>query len=262
MHPKPEDVRRPWEENARWWDAYYQEGNAFQRTLIGPATENLLDIQAGEMILDIACGNGAFSRRMAVLGATVVGFDFSETFIECARERTVEHADRITYQVLDATDREALRGLGEARFDAAVCTMAIMDMADIAPLAEALPRLLSPGGCFVFSILHPCFNNNACRMSMEEESRDGQLVVTPAVKVVRYATPFASEGVGIRGQPVPQVYFHRPLGLLLRTFFRQGFVLDGFEELRFAPGSKGHSPMAWESFPEIPPALCMRLRLA
>ena len=262
MHPKSEDVRRPWEENARWWDAYYQEGNSFQRTLIGPTTERLLELKPGDVVLDIACGNGAFARRMAEIGAHVVGFDFSSTFIECARERTGERNDRIDYHVLDATDREALLGLGERRFDAAVCTMAIMDMAEIEPLAETLPKLLADRGRFVFSILHPCFNNNACRMTLEEEARDGRLVVTPAIKVVRYANPFASEGIGIRGQPVPQIYFHRPLGLLLRTFFREGFVLDGFEEPGFEPGAEAGAPMAWENFPEIPPALCVRLRLS
>jgi 2-polyprenyl-3-methyl-5-hydroxy-6-metoxy-1,4-benzoquinol methylase len=261
MKPTPEDVRRLWEENARWWDATYGEGNDFQQTLIGPATEDLLAIRSGETILDIACGNGAFSRRMARLGAAVVGFDFSAAFIGCARARTTEHADRIDYHVLDATDREALLGLGERRFDAAVCTMAIMDVSDIEPLAEILPRLLVPGGRFVFSVLHPCFANNACRMSLEEETRNGRLVVTPAVKVIRYATPFASEGIGIRGQPVPQIYFHRPLHVLLGTFFSHGFAVDGLEEPHFDAGAEGRLPTSWEAFPEIPPVLCVRMRV-
>jgi len=260
MKPTPEEVRQPWEDNARWWDEYFKEGNRFQRELIGPATEQLLDVMPGETILDIACGNGAFSRRLATLGATVRAFDFSETFIECARDRTVENEDRIRYSVLDATDRDGLLGLGEAAFDAAVCTMAIMDMNDIAPLAETLPRLLKPGGRFVFSILHPCFNNNACRMTLEEETKDGRLVVTPAVKVVRYATAFASLGIGIRGQPTSQYYFHRPLDELLNTFFRHGFAVDGFEEPCFQPEPDAPLRLSWDSFSETPPVLVVRLR--
>ncbi len=31
------------------------------------------------------------------------------------------------------------------------------------------------------------------------------------------------------GQPVPQLYFHRPLHSLLGTFLEEGFVMDGVE---------------------------------
>ena len=259
LDPADEAVRAVWETNAQWWDAYYKDGNDFHLRLIAPATEALLGLRAGETVLDVACGNGAFSRRMAQLGASVVAFDFSEPFIECARKRTLDDADRIEYHVLDATDRLGMLSLGERRFDAAVCTMAIMDMADIEPLAETLPRLLKEDGRFVLSILHPCFNQTGCRLTLEEEEKDGRLVVTPAVKVVRYVTPGASKGIGIRGQPVPQYYFHRPLHALLRPFFSQGFLLDGLEERAFEPTDEPPR-LTWNSFPEIPPVLVLRLR--
>ena len=254
-----DDVRGAWETNAEWWDAYYKEGNDFHLTLIAPPTERLLGIEPGETILDVACGNGAFTRRMAELGARVVAFDFSETFVECARKRTTDYTGRIEYRVLDATDREALRSLGEGRFDAAVCTMAIMDMEEIEPLAEALPQLLKPAGRFVFSILHPCFNNPSSRMSVEQEDRDGDLRTVRTVKVERYMTPFSARGIGIVGQPVPQTYFHRPLHVLFEPFFRNGFVLDGLEETAFADPSNARGPLSWDHYPEIPPVLVVRL---
>ena len=115
--PRDDRVRAAWETNAEWWDAYYKEGNDFHLKLIAPATEGLLAIQPEERVLDIACGNGCFSRRLATLGATVLAFDFSEAFVECAKARTTEHGDWIDYRVLDATDREALLDLGEDTFD-------------------------------------------------------------------------------------------------------------------------------------------------
>jgi len=260
MNSKPDDVRAAWETNAAWWDEYFKDGNNFHLTLVAPPTERLLGVRAGETILDIACGNGAFSRRMAQLGASVVGFDFSVSFIDCARARTVEYADRIDYHVIDATDCGAMLALGDGRFDAAVCTMAIMDMAEIEPLAEVLPRLLAPGGRFVFSILHPCFNNPSTRMCAEHEDRDGDLRTVRAVKIVRYLTPFSAQGIGIPGQPVPQTYFHRPLHLLIEPFLRNGFVLDGLEETAFTDPSNARAPLSWGHFPEIPPVLVVRLR--
>jgi len=258
--PGAGDVRAAWETNAEWWDAYYKEGNDFHLTLVAPATERLLDIEPGQTILDIACGNGAFSRRMAELGGRVVAFDFSEPFISCARARTVEHADRIEYHVIDATDQDRMVALGEGRFDAAVCTMALMDMERIEPLAVVIPRLLKPRGRFVFSIMHPCFNNPSSRMSAEQEDREGEIRTIRTVKAERYMTPFSAQGIGIVGQPVPQTYFHRPLHVLLAPFFGHGFVLDRIEEIAFTDPSKARGPLSWDHYPEIPPVLAMRLR--
>ncbi len=83
-----DDTRRIWDTNAHWWDNRIGDGNEFQTELIEPASERLLEIVAGDTILDIACGAGRFARRMAALGAQVVAFDSSEQFIARARERT------------------------------------------------------------------------------------------------------------------------------------------------------------------------------
>ena len=259
--PTADEVHAAWETNAAFWDGRFGEGNDFHLQLIAPETERLLAIESGERVLDVACGNGAFSRRMAALGARVVAFDFSAPFIELARKRTTKHPDRIDYYVIDATDCEAMLALGDGAFDAAVCTMGIMDMQEIAPLAEALPKLLTPGGRFVFSVMHPCFNNMGCRMSLEEEDREGEIHTIRSVKVERYLTPFAANGLGMIGQPIPQIYFHRPLGDLLRPFLASGFVLNGLEETAFDDPSGSPNPLSWDQFDEIPPVLIVRMRL-
>jgi SAM-dependent methyltransferase len=89
----------------------------------------LLKVQPGETVLDVACGNGVFSRRLAELGARVVAVDFSEKFVELARVRTEEagYGDAVEYLVADATDEERMLALGEERFDGAVCNMALED---------------------------------------------------------------------------------------------------------------------------------------
>ncbi len=261
MSDESNAVREAWEKNARWWSNRFGEGNDFHLNLIAPPVEKLLDIQAGESILDIACGNGAFSRRMADLGAHVVAFDFSAPFIECARERSRAYTGRIEYHVIDATQSEQMLDLGKGRFSSAVANMALMDMSDIEPLAECLPRLLLPGGRFVFSIMHPCFNNNAVRLSIEHEQRGAEFADIPSVRVTKYLTPFESEGIGIVGQPVPQTYYHRPLNDLLRPFLETGMVLTGLEETAFTNASAARGPLSWDHFHEIPPVLTVRLEV-
>jgi 2-polyprenyl-3-methyl-5-hydroxy-6-metoxy-1,4-benzoquinol methylase len=255
-----------WEKKAAFWDQMMGEGNAFQRVLIGPATERLLRVLPGETVLDVACGNGVFSRRLAELGARVVAVDFSETFVELARARTEEagYGDAVEYLVADATDEERMIALGEERFDAAVCNMALMDMPVIDPLMRALRRLLKPKGRFIFSVQHPAFNSNAIRLALEVEERESTLVETYSVKVTGYLHVPPGKGTGMPGEPVAHPYFHRPLSELFGACFRAGFAVDGLEEPSFAraeDGSRSASrSLSWEDFVGIPPVLVVRAR--
>jgi len=252
-----------WNQNAPFLDDHTGEGTAFQTVLLRPATERLLGIQEDELVLDVACGNGNFSRRMAELGARVLAFDFSPAFIERARLRTrdTRFSGRIEYQVIDASNREQLLGLGRERFDAAVCTMALMDMEAIEPLLNSLRELLKPGGRFVFSVLHPCFNSPGAHKVVEQEDREGQIVCHPAIRVESYVTPSAVLGQAVTGQPAPQYFFHRPLSLLFTHCFNAGFVLDGIEEPAFHGEITSSRPFAWSNFTDIPPVLVARMRL-
>jgi SAM-dependent methyltransferase len=257
-----EETRNIWNRNASFWDDRMGEGNDFVEILTWPATERLLALKPGERILDAACGNGLTSRRLAALGAEVVAFDFAAEMVARARARTLEPG-RIQYHVLDATDEVALLGLGIGQFDAALCAMALFDMAEINPLMRALARLLRPGGRFVFSVIHPCFNNPGTAQLAELVDRDGEALMTYSVKVSGYMTPSVARGAAIFGQPEPQLYFHRSLQDLLGAAFEAGFVLDGLEERAFpADHPPGRNPLAWSGkFSEIPPALVARVRL-
>lgn len=264
LHRANQETRAAWEANAAYWDQRIGEGNDFVETLIWPVTQRLLDLRPGQRVLDAACGNGLYARRAAVLGAEVVAFDFSANLIAAARAHTSEHKGRIDYRVLDATDEAALLALGEDTFDAAMCNMALFDIADIDPLLCALSHLLRPYGRFVFSVMHPCFNNAYTTHVAEMEDRDGEIVFTYGIKVVRYMTPGAARGAAIRGQPVPQLYFHRPLQVLLGSLFAAGFVLDALEERAFPPDHPpGSHPLTWgPTLSEIPPVLIARARKA
>ena len=252
-----------WDALAEWWDDKIGDGNNFQDYLIEPATERLLALKPGELVLDIACGAGRFTRRMANHGVRIVAIDHSEKFIRRAQERTTHNADRITYSVLNAANPEALMSLGEKRFDAAVCTMALMDMSSIEPLISTLPKLLKTGGRFVFSVTHPVFNSGTSRLVAEQFDHEGELVTRSGVTVTDYAKPFHHMGVVIAGQPVPQHYFHRSISLLFNTCFKHGFVLDGMDEPTFPEGFQGKSrmPLSFYSMPSIPPVLAARMVL-
>ena len=262
-HEWPElsgETREIWDQIAGFWDERFGEGNAFHRTLVAPSVERLLGLQAGERVLDVACGNGAFARRLAGLGARVTACDFSQAFLDRAREISEAAGLPIEYAWADAADPEQLLAFGEGGFDAVVCNMAIMDMPAIDPLFAASVRLLRPGGRMVFSLLHPCFNSVYTSKVIEEQDRDGNLAVEYSLRQSGYLRPEARRGLGMVGQPAPQIYFHRPLSVILQSAFQAGFVMDGCEEPAFPAGVEAARPTGWEAFTEFPPVFAARLR--
>jgi len=253
--------REAWDANAEVWDTRMgDEGNDFFNVLCWPAIASFLNAQPGQHILDIACGNGLTSRRLALLGANVTAFDFSAELIKLANARPNPNF-RISYRVIDATDELALLALGEHSFDSALCNMALFDMADLEPLFRALPRLLKPDGIFVFSLMHPAFNNASTVHVVEEVDDEGEIKTVYSVKTSLYMSSFQAKGLALRTQPNPQLYFERPLQYYLNLGFQNGFVLDAFAERAFPPEHPQSSLLGWGGkFSEIPPALAARLR--
>ncbi len=254
------ESREIWEANAEAWDARIGGGGGWQTILMAPTVEGMLGIQPGERVLDVACGNGIFTRRLAELGASVVAADFSPRLIELARQRTVAHTDRIAYHVADATDEAALLALAgpdQALFEAVVCNNALMDMPVIEPFFRAVARLLRPGGRCVFTVMHPCFNGQA--VAMLAELPDYAQTPTYSIKVSQYLSAAMTRGLAIADQPREQYYWHRPLHVLLNRAFEAGLVMDRLEEPALPAGAPARGLFSWASY-DMPPLLFVRLR--
>jgi 2-polyprenyl-3-methyl-5-hydroxy-6-metoxy-1,4-benzoquinol methylase len=258
----PDDVRARWDTNAAFWDERMGEGNAFHLHLVEPAVLDLLRLHPNESVLELACGNGQFARKLASLGARVTATDFSPAMVERAQAHTESFNDVIAYRVADAADETALRALGAHAFDAIVCNMAIMDMSDIAPMFRAALTLLKPRGRFVFATMHPCFNSNHPAFTAESREENGVETETFALRLDRYLTPRSYQGLAMFGQPVPHFYFHRPLQELLGEAFRAGLVLDGLLEPRIPASLAGARWSSWFNYHEFPPVLVARVRAA
>lgn len=252
-----DNVRAIWNANAEFWDSKMGEGNVFHKTLIEPVQLKLLSIKTGDKILDIACGNGQFARKMAGLGANVTAVDFSDKFIAIAKSK---ESHNIEYQVMDATNEDDLKKLTGSPFDSIVCTMALMDMENIEVLIDYLPKMLQKDGIFVFSILHPCFNSGESTLVHERDYQGGELNDKYYVKTSNYLIEKSRLGVGIMGQPEPQYYFHRPVSTILGYFFKNRLVLDAYEEPSFM--NIVTSSIYDNVYRYIPPALICRLKLS
>ena len=264
------DSLAAWSANAAFWDdAQGDGGNFWQRELVFPPTMALLESAfGGGPVLEIACGNGNFARALAARGLRVVATDGSQKMLAAAIARTEavggDIPERIRWQLADAADAEQLEAIPERPFDAAVCNMALMDIAALDPLFAALPALLKPGAPFAFSVLHPAFNQGpATPLFIERrETAAGAFAYERGVRVSTYLTPQRLDGVAVVGQPVLQPYFHRPLESLLGAAFANGWALDALREPSFAdnPDPDDQDRFTWDDLPEIPPVLVARLR--
>jgi 2-polyprenyl-3-methyl-5-hydroxy-6-metoxy-1,4-benzoquinol methylase len=140
-------------------EAGAKDGDLSKRHLLNPVVLRMLGDIRGRRVLDAGCGTGYFSRILAERGAHVVGVEPTDAMYAFAREREDESGQGIAYVQADlahpGAEHEATLGAGS--FDAVVCNMVLMAIPDWQPAMRTCVRALRPGGLFVFSIVHPAF---------------------------------------------------------------------------------------------------------
>jgi ubiquinone/menaquinone biosynthesis C-methylase UbiE len=148
-------VARYWDENAPGWIESVRAGyDVYREYVNNPAFFGMLPDPSGKHTLDVGCGEGYNTRKLADLGASLVGVDVSMVMIDAACEHERQEPRGIHYHVTNGNDMSML---ADRSFDWVVSTMAIMDMADYEGCVREVSRVIKPGGLFQFSILHPCF---------------------------------------------------------------------------------------------------------
>ena len=230
--------KKIWDANSFHWNEFMgEDGNDWHKELIAPETERLLNLNEGEKLLDIGCGNGLFARRMAKKGIKVTAFDFSESNIENAKRYDCTN---IEYEVLDATNIRDLKKLNATKYEALVSNMVFMDMPNIELLFSHAKKLLVDGGVLVFSIQHPCFNSEYVKIG-----DDASLTLRD------YINHNVSKGIAIPTQIQEQYYFHRPVSYYMNLGITNGFFVNGYIEPIFDNKSKVYS--------KFPPVLIIRM---
>ncbi len=211
-----------------WYDEKQGDaGDNWHRTLIDPGLfARIGTVRAGLRILDLGCGNGYVSRRLARAGALVVGVDQSLELIERASAHERAEPLGVEYIRADAAD---LRPLGERRFDLGVANMSLIDIEDGAGALRELGRVIRPGGRLVASLSHPCFDVDT-RSQYEVDEVSGTSTVYR--KIAGYRTPHSDRYLWrlSDGRTVRTVGYHRPLSWYLKELRKAGFVLLDVEE--------------------------------
>lgn len=105
---------------------------------------------AGRRVLDLGCGPGLYAERLAQRGASVTGFDFSETSLAHARQSATARGLSIDY-VLGDYHRDPLPGPVD------LALLIYGDYCAMSPdrrsaILEKIKRILAPGGSFIFDV--------------------------------------------------------------------------------------------------------------
>lgn len=108
----------------------------------------LVDARPGMRILDLACGPGNLSRRLASAvapGGEVVGVDLAPGMIDVARSRGIRNA---RFELMDIEEL----GFADASFDAAACGHGLQFVPHLARALSEARRVLRPGSTLAASV--------------------------------------------------------------------------------------------------------------
>jgi malonyl-CoA O-methyltransferase len=121
----------------------------------------LLPDVRGLTVLDAGCGSGRYLRELADRGARTIGMDLSPAMLERARQTTT----RITRADLRALPFDAMS------IDLVVCGLALGDFAEIELALTEIARVLRPGGCVIYSVVHPAGEAAGWSRTFESDGR-------------------------------------------------------------------------------------------
>ncbi|MCM3761412.1 class I SAM-dependent methyltransferase [Alkalihalobacillus oceani] len=214
-----EEAIRRWNGFAKAYATRQTEwGDLYREVLLNPVLFSLLGNVEHKNVLDAGCGEGYLSRLLARSGANVTAVDYAGRMIEIAGERTPQNLG-INYHRANCEDLSLFE---DNCFDVIVSNMVIQDLADYERAFHEMYRLLTVGGLFIFSILHPCF---VTPDSGWEKTDSGE-------KLHWNTDNYFYEGVYEQpfGEEENMLLFHRTLTSYINALLKTGFQLEAIEE--------------------------------
>jgi ubiquinone/menaquinone biosynthesis C-methylase UbiE len=129
----------------------------FVPAIATPVSAGLLaaaDLQAGDRVLDVACGTGVIARLASEQvgpNGSVTAIDVAPDMISVAKSTAAPAGSHIEWHVSDA----ASLPLAADSYDAVLCQMGLMFMEDRAAALAEMHRVVAPGGRVVVNTPGP-----------------------------------------------------------------------------------------------------------
>ncbi|MBM3694087.1 MAG: class I SAM-dependent methyltransferase [Actinobacteria bacterium] len=235
-------VAPEWETHAGWWQEFFTDGAdpEYEEQILPLADVHLAGFRR---VLDLGCGEGQLARRVAALGAEVIGVDGSWAQIRAARDR----AGGPVYLRGAATALPVATGA----VDAVMACLVLEHVDPFEPAIDEIVRVLAPGGRFVLFLNHPLLQ------------APGSGWIDDHILEEQYwrLGPYLPDDVSVE-EVAPGVHLpfvHRPLSRYVNVLADRGLLVEHMDEPAPAPGFIARAP-EYAHAAAIPRLLVLRTR--
>lgn len=247
-----------WGKVAQWYDELLEkDSDSFQEKVILPNLLRIVDPKKGLKILDVACGQGYFSRAFHKKGASVSGCDISKELIQIAKENS---SPEIEYFVAPSDN---LKTVEPKSMDTVTIVLALQNIEKLSETFRECARVLKVGGRLVFVLNHPAFRiPKRSSWGWDEEDNKQYRRIDSYMSDSQFEIDM-TPGERDTNKKEFTVSFHRPLQVFFKHLSKNGFVVTRLEEWishrQSQPGPRANEEDRTRK--EIPMFLCVEARV-
>jgi 2-polyprenyl-3-methyl-5-hydroxy-6-metoxy-1,4-benzoquinol methylase len=232
------DPAAAWDAAAPAWDDFVETGLDYWRTEVhGPALLAACEDIRSLRVLDLGCGQGWFTRQLAMHGAGVIGVDFSTEQIANALRHEAAHPLGIQYRLLDAMQIGA--HWPPDSFDLITACMALHDSPHTASILSACRQVLAPEGRVAFSIVHPVTAGPHTDWERSDDGGKGARRVDRYFEIGPYILNWTMARLTTHWSTP---HWHRTLSDWSALISEAGFIIVRLDEPRPTPEQTARNP--------------------
>jgi len=209
-----------WGKVADWYNNLIEKGeDSYQKKLILPNLIRLIKAGKGDVIVDLACGQGFFAGEFAKSGARVIGIDVSSELIDIAKQNK-----SVEFHVSPA---HKLNFLQDGSTSKVLIILSLQNINNAQDVIRETSRVLKPKGKLLIVLNHPAFRIPKASSWGWDEARKVQYR-----RLDSYLSE-SSEEIQMRPGDKPwekTISFHRPLQFYFKTLNKNGFSVSKLEE--------------------------------
>jgi malonyl-CoA O-methyltransferase len=168
------------------WSTSYDADRNLTRDLDEEITRLVLQGRRRQSILELGCGTGKNTRWLSQIGDRVEALDFSPKMIDQARHKA--ECANVTFTVADITGSWPI---ATGSIGLISCNLVLEHISDLRPVFAQAARVMSAGGDFFVSELHPFRQYQGVQASFEH---DGGAIAIPAF--VHHLSDFLGAAAG------------------------------------------------------------------
>ncbi len=208
-----------------WYDKHLQSGTTNHDTVVYPRLTRLLGDVRGKKILDLACGQGIFSYRLANDGALVTGVDLGRELIDIAKKESEGRKKVPDFFVSPSHDLYMIK---DGEIDIVIVSLAIQNIEDVKGTFTECERILKNGGRLFLVMNHPAFRIPKESSWGFDEKKD--------LQYRRLDSYLSEQKVKIDMTPGSEkdkkytYSFHRPLQYYSKLLEKSNFLIKRIEE--------------------------------